>query len=244
MKKILILGCLFLLGAACSLSAPGSAPATKSTPTLKPTFTLTPTPSPAQILAASADALLALKSARFSLAREGDPVVFDATTGMAFISADGDYQAPDRVHAKAKVDLFGNVLEIEIYWVPEGVFISNPLSLQLIAAPADLGIDGAALFAANGLPAVLRSGIQDPQFAGRETIEDVETIHITGKADGAALAPLTAGALQSGTLYPVDIWVEAATGNPVRVHVAESDGSGWLVDLYDFNADIEIKLPG
>lgn len=244
MKKILFLASAVLLVCACSLGASGTAAPSKTGATRTPTVTLTPTPSPAQILARSADALLALDSARFRIEREGEPVVFDETTGMAFISSDGEYQAPDRVHAKVKVNLYGNVLEIEMYWLPEGVFISNPLTHGFLNAPADLGIDAAALFSADGLPAVLKNGIEDPQLAGRETIEDVETIHITGRADGAVLAPLTAGALEGGTLYPVDIWVAAADYTPVRVRVTEPDGSGWLVDLYDFNADITVALPG
>jgi lipoprotein LprG len=235
MKKILAIGILILLGAACSAALPK----TNSTPTITPT----PTPSPAEILSKAGDAMLAMKSARFTLLREGEPAVFDATTGMSFSEANGEYQAPDRVRAEVKVALFGNILKIEIFWLPEGVFISNPLTQKFESAPGDLGFDGTALFQADGMPAVLKSGIQNPQRGGMETIEDVETIHLTGEADGAVLAPLTAGALQSGTLYPVDVWVDSSTYVPVRVHITESDGNGWLIDLFDIDADIEIELP-
>jgi lipoprotein LprG len=241
MKKILIFGFLILLGAACTLS--GSATETPPSSTLTPTITLTPTPSPAQILAKAGDAMLGMKSARFRLLREGDPVEFDPTTGMAFSEASGEYLAPDRVHAKVKVAFFGNILEMEIYWLPEGVFISNPITLRFEPAPADIGLNGPALFHANGMPAVLKTGIQNPSRIGNETIEGVETIRITGKSDGAALAPLTAGALQSGTLYPVDVWVARSTFIPVRLHISEPDGSGWMIDLYDINAEIEIQMP-
>ena len=150
---------------------------------------------------------------------------------------------PDRVRATVKVSFFGNVLEIEVYWLPEGTFFSNPLTQQFEEAPVDLGFDGASLFAAEGMPAILKNGIRNPQRAGMETVEDVETIHITGEADGADLAPLTAGALQSGTLYPVDVWVDASTFVPIRVHITEPDENGWLIDMYDIDADIAIGLP-
>lgn len=241
MKKILVIGFLILFGAACAQAEPKS----NSTPqpTSTPTITLTPTPNPAEILSKAGDAMLAMKSARFSLLREGEPAVFDAATGMSFTEASGEYQAPDRVRAQVKVTLFGNVLQIEIYWLPEGVFISNPLTQKFEPAPADLGFNGAAMFQADGMPAVLKEGIQNPQRAGMETIEGVETIHITGEADGAVLAPLMAGALESGTLYPVDVWVDKSTFVPVRVHITEPDGNGWLIDLFDINADIEVQLP-
>jgi lipoprotein LprG len=241
MKNIPAALALILLAAACSRATPAASPTPRPTPI--PTITPTPTPSPAEILSAAGDAMLAMKSARFILLREGQPAVFDPATGMSFTEASGDYQAPDRVRADVKVSLLGNTLQIEIYWLPEGVYISNPLTRQFGPAPGDLGFDGAALFEAGGMPAVLKTGIQNPQRAGTETIEDVRTIHISGEADGAVLSPLTAGALQAGTLYPVDVWVDADTFVPVRLHVDEPDGSGWLIDLYDIDADIEIQLP-
>ena len=134
MKKILLFGCLILLGAACAqTTTSNSTPQPTRTPT--PTITMTPTPNPAQILSKAGDAMLAMKSARFSLIREGDPVTFDPTTGMAFSEATGDYLAPESVRAAVKVTLFGNVLEIEIYWLPDGVYISNPLTQQFQPAP-------------------------------------------------------------------------------------------------------------
>ncbi len=241
MKKILIFGFLILLGSACSLSAPetGAPPSA----TLTPTITLTPTPSPAQILSKAGDTMLRMDSARFTLVREGDPIVLEATTGMSFNAASGEYQAPDRVHAVVKVGLLGRVLEVEVYWLPEGVFLSNPLTKRFEEAPGGLGFDGAALFQPDGMPGVLSSGIQNPKMAGAENIEGVDTIHITGEADGEVLAPLTAGALEAGTLYPVDVWVDRTSFYPVRVHVTEPDDSGWQIDLYDFNSGIKVALP-
>lgn len=240
-KTIVLLFLILLLGAGCSRVTPVSTRTPSRTPT--PTITPTPTPTPAEILSKSGDAVLAMKSARFTLVREGAPVTFNAATGMGFSEAAGEYQAPDRVSAKAKVTLFGNVLEIEIFWLPEGTYILNPLTKRLEAAPADLGIDGAGLFDADGIPAALKTGIQNPRRIGYETVEDVDTIHISGESDGAVLAPLMAGALTAGTLYPVDAWVEVSTYNLVRFHIAEPDGNGWMIDIFDIDEPIEIQKP-
>jgi hypothetical protein len=242
MKKILIFGFLILLGIGCSLSAPETGAPLSAT--LTPTITLTPTPSPAEILSKAGDAMQEMNTARFTLLREGNPIVLEAATGMSFNAASGEYQAPDRVHAVVKVGLMGSILEIEVYWLPEGVYISNPLTKKFEAVTGGLGFDGAAIFKPDGMPGVLnKRGIQNPSRIGNETIEDVETIHISGEADGAVLAPLTAGALQAGTMYPVDVWVDQSTFIPVRFHIVEPDGSGWVIDLYDINAEIEIDLP-
>ena len=202
-----------------------------------------PTPTPDQMLDQDAQAVLAMKSAQFTLTREGAPAVLDPQTGTTFTEAAGQYQAPDRVSAKVKVTLFGSVVEVEMRWLPEGNFVSNPLTGQFEAAPAGAAFDGAALFKEGGIPAVLKDKLQNPKLVGEEKVEDVETYHLSGEADGEELSALTAGALTSGTMYPVDVWIEKATSNLVRVHIAEPGGDGWLIDLFDVDQPVEIKAP-
>jgi len=240
-RLVLVVGLLLFLSAACGRTSPEEPG--QPTRTRTPTITPTPTSSPAQILAAAGDAMLAMRSARFTLAHEGGPVTIDSAAGMGFTEAAGEYQAPDRVSVKAKVTFFGNVLELEIYWLPEGTYLMNPLTRQLETAPADMGIDGAALFAADGIPAALSTGIRNPRRVGSESVEGVRTIHISGEADGAVLSPLMAGALESGTLYPVDAWIDESTYCLVRFHITEPDGNGWLIEIFDIDEPIEIQKP-
>jgi hypothetical protein len=80
-------------------------------------------------------------------------------------------------------------------------------------------------------------------MVGTETVEDVETFHLKGEADGEKLSVLTAGALDAGTLYPVDVWIDAANYYVARIHVVEPDGNGWLIDLFAINEPVEIKAP-
>jgi hypothetical protein len=37
--------------------------------------------------------------------------------------------------------------------------------------------------------------------------------------------------------------MEKSTYNLVRIHIAEPDGNGWLIDVFDINAAIEINAP-
>jgi hypothetical protein len=218
-------------------------PTRTPSPTRTPTPTPTPTPSPAELLSKSGDAVLAMKSAKFTITREGAPAVLDATTNMTFTEVNGEYQAPDRVSARVKVTLFSNVFEIRLLWLPEGNYMSNPLTNRMEPLPANTAFNGAALFKPEGIPAVLKGGIQNPILVGMETIDSVIVYHFSGTSDGAVLSPLTAGALTPGTSYPVNIWTAKASSDIVRFHIAEPDGNGWQIEVYEINVPVEILAP-
>jgi len=260
MKKINVMAWLAILFlAACAPPAPATSPtpgptltrtATRTrtptptpTATRTPTPTPTPTPSPAELLSKVGDAVLAMKFAKFTITREGAPAVLDATTHMTFTEVTGEYQAPDRVSAQVNVTVLGHIFAIQLLWLPEGNFMSNLLTGQMGPMPADAGFNGAALFLPAGIPAVLKGGIQNPKLVGMETIEGAAVYHFSGTADGAVLSPLMAGALTPGTLYPVNIWAQKSSFRLVRFHIAEPDGNGWLIDIYDINVPVEIQAP-
>ena len=203
----------------------------------------TPTPTPEEWLDRAAAATLAITSAQFTLTREGAPVALDPSTGTTFTEAAGKYQAPDRVSASVKVTVLGSVLSLDMLWLPEGNYVSNPFTGAYEQAPAAATFNGMAIFGADGMAAVLKDGIQNVTMVGTETVEDVETFHLKGEADGGKLSVLTAGALATGTLYPVDVWMDATNYYVVRIHVAEPDGNGWQIDLFAFNEPVEIKAP-
>jgi len=203
----------------------------------------TPTPSPDEWLDRAAQAISGINSAQFVLLREGQPAVLDPSTNTTFTEATGKYQAPDRVSATLKINLLGNVVSVQTLWLPEGNFISNPLTGRFEQPPAGATFNGAAMFAENGLPGMLGDGIQNATFIGTETVEGVETYHLQGEADGAQLASLTAGVLTAGTSYPVDVWMDTNDWYVVRLHITEPDGNGWLIDLFAINEPVEINAP-
>src|SRR5262245_51180916 len=98
------------------------------------------------LLNRAADAVLALKSTRFSVKREGTPAMLDEKNGISFTLAECVYAAPDRVSCDVKVTLKnGTVLQLTRVWVPEGTFQSNPLTRQFGKAPADSTFNGVLL---------------------------------------------------------------------------------------------------
>jgi hypothetical protein len=203
----------------------------------------TPTPAPEELLDRATQAMLTMNSAKFLVVRQGTPAVLDPATGITMTEATGQYQAPDRVSASIKVNLLGNVVEIQMLWLPEGNFVTNPLTQAFEQAPAETGLDGADLFTPEGMPGMLEEALQDVVLVGEEAIEGRQTYHLQGEADGASLASVTAGGLASGTDYPVDVWLDMVESHVVRIQISEPDGNGWLIDFYDIDEPVEIQAP-
>jgi hypothetical protein len=192
----------------------------------------------------TADAVLALKSTRFSIKREGTPAVLDAKNNITFTAADCVYAAPDRVSCNVKVALKnGTILQLTRVWVPEGTFQSNPLTRQFGKAPADANFNGVVLFARSGVPEILRTAVQKPQVAGRETLENRQTLHLRGEVSGEKLNPLVGSTLKPEVMYPVDCWIDEKSANAVKIHVTEPEGNGWLIELFGTNEPVDIPTP-
>jgi len=192
----------------------------------------------------TADAVLALKSTRFSLKREGTPAVLDEKNAITFTAADCAYAAPDRVSCNVKVSLKnGNVLQLTRVWVPEGTFQSNPLTRQFGKAPADSNFNGVVLFAKTGIPQVLRTAVQKAQIVGRETLDNRPTLHLRGEVSGEKLNPLVGQTLKADVMYPVDLWIDETSANAVRIHVTEPENNGWLIELFGTNEPVDIPTP-
>jgi hypothetical protein len=192
----------------------------------------------------TADAVLALKSTRFSIKREGTPAVLDAKNNITFTAADCLYSAPDRVSCNVKVALKnGNILQLTRVWVPEGTFQSNPLTRQFGKAPADANFNGVVLFARTGVPEILRTAVQKAQVVALETLQNRQTIHLQGEVSGEKLNPLVGSTLKPDVMYAVDFWAEEKSANAAQIHVTEPEGNGWLIELFGTNEPVDIPTP-
>ncbi|MDR1988827.1 MAG: LppX_LprAFG lipoprotein [Acidobacteriaceae bacterium] len=198
----------------------------------------------AQQLSRAADAVDALKSTRFALTREGAPAFLDEKNGITFTAADCAYAAPARVSCDIKVSLKnGTIIQLTRVWVPEGTFQSNPLTRQFAKLPEDANFNGAVLFGKNGIADVMRTGVQHAQSVGSESIRNQATLHIKGDVRGDTLNRLIAAGLKPDQAYPVDLWVEERSGNPVQLRVSEAAGVGWLIALSGINEPVTIPTP-
>jgi hypothetical protein len=192
----------------------------------------------------TADAVLALKSTRFSLKREGTPAVLDAKNGITFTAADCVYSAPDRVSCNVKVALKnGSIVQLTRVWVPEGTFQSNPLTRQFGKAPADANFNGVVLFAKTGIPEILRTQVQKAKVVQRETLQNRQALHLQGEVSGEKLNPLVGSTLNADVMYPVDLWIDEKSANAAQIHVTEPEGNGWLIELFGTNEPVDIPTP-
>ena len=204
-----------------------------------------PVSGPAQAqLTRTADAILALKSTRFSLKREGAPAFLDEKNGITFTTAACAYSAPDRVSCDVKVSLKnGTILQLTRVWVPEGTFQSNPLTQQFVKLPADSNFNGVLLFARTGIPDILRTGVLKAQLVGKQRLQNRDTLHLNGEVSGERLNPLMGSTLKPELTYPVDLWIEETSAIPAQLHVAEPEGNGWLIELSGTNEPVTVPTP-
>ena len=181
--------------------------------------------SPQEYLNRAADAVLKLKSAQFTLTREGTPAFLDPRNGITFTTAQCSYAAPDRVSCNVKVSSNGGtILQLTRVWVPEGTFQSNPLTREFGKVPEDASFNGVVLFARTGIPDIIRNALQKVQLAGTEKIRDRSTLHLKGEVPGEKLNPLMGATLKPGLTYPVDLWMEEQSAIPLRIHVQRACG--------------------
>ena len=200
-------------------------------------------PSPQALLERAAQDAIDLVTVRFSLVREGEPVMLDPLTSTRFSEASGVYQAPDRVRARVKAQVAALVLGLEMIWLPDAVYASNPLTGAFAKLPARPTFDAASLFGPAGVPGVLKSGLRDLALVGKESLDGVDAYHLRGSADGERLKALTGGAVIVGA-HTLDVWIEVATSHILRVDAREPDRtSGWRLELSEFNKTVEIKAP-
>jgi hypothetical protein len=200
-------------------------------------------PTAQDILKDAAANMSEASSLKFTIIRQGSPAeVMLGETAVGVSGATGEYQAPDKVHAKVQVQASGFTTEADVLWLPEGKYYMHPL-LSPTYSQVDLeGFDAPGIFSAEaGIPAVLQA-LEAATLVGTEDLDGVQAYHITADAQGEDLTGLTGSVLASGTAK-VDLWVAKDTNQLIRLQVTESDGNGWLVDFFDYNLPVEIPAP-
>ncbi len=202
-----------------------------------------PAPTAIELLERAAQKVASASSVHFTLVRVGDPVVLDRTAGLSFTEATGDLKAPDRVRAKAKVISPLGAATLDVLWLPEGAFVSNPFTGGFTQLPTRPTFDPSVLLGGEGIPGILRSSVRNATIVGTEKAGGVDAHHIRADADGAKLSALTGGVVISGT-HRVDVWIDAATSQVVRLVAAEPGGAAsWRLDLSDYDRPVEIGKP-
>jgi hypothetical protein len=212
----------------------------------------TPTPPPpaTEILEQSAQAMSALRSAHFVIARAGAPAYVDATQLFVFRRAEGDFVAPDSARATVRVIGPALVTEVSVVAIGDQYWETNPLSGEWVNY-SGFGYNPASLFNADsGLAALMQNDLSDVSWVGLEELEDLpgeRLFHLTASAPGQAVLAMTANLVGRGPVL-FDWWIEPETYHVLRLRVTEpetdpADPTVWLIDFDRFDADLTIDPP-
>ena len=212
----------------------------------------TPTPPPpaAEILEQSAQAMSALQSAHFVIAREGAPAYVDSTNTFIFRRAEGDFVFPDSARAVVRVVGPALVTEVSVIAIGDQYWETNPLSGEWVNY-SGFGYNPASLFNPDtGLAALMHNDLSDLLWVGLEELEDLpgeQLFHLTATAPGEPVLAMTANLVGRGPVL-FDWWIEPETYHVLRLRVTEpetdpTDPTVWLIDFDRFDADLAIDPP-
>lgn len=212
-------------------------------------------PDPLEIVRESGAKFQELESFRIELWREGAPyyIQSDVIDGdLLFDRANMDYLAPDTIQGqvKAKLGPLPFTLNIlgrgDLQWVQ---LPNLPWSDAIYFAP---GFNPESLIAEeSGFQAAL-DALLDLEMVGRENLDDGSPVyHMRGSADGVAVTDLLVGMIEAEGEVFLDVFVHAETGMPARLIITMPgtetedvpEPTQWWIDVYDFNAPVNITGP-
>jgi hypothetical protein len=96
------------------------------------------------------------------------------------------------------------------------------------------------------------NALVDPRLVGEETLEDGTAVyHIRATADGPDVAALVVNLIQMTDTVNVDLYIGKDNALPQRFVIIQPDTAvegqeptTWTIDLYDFDAESGIEVPG
>lgn len=211
-----------------------------ATPTAEPELTLE------EILERTDEHLLSFQTARFQMIDEMESGT--KFFGQTLKSVDGKVQAPDRTDLKVDVESPAlGFVQIGIIAVSDSAmmqFASGAAWTPLPLEQVPFNFTGLGMTLSDIL-----SKIQNIEITGRETINGIETIKLSGDLVSEDLANLITS---SDSGHPIDltVWVSAEDQSlrQFRIvgNVFDDDGAGTsrLVILSEYDEPVDIQLPG
>ena len=196
-------------------------------------------PEVSALLGQSATAMQDLESARFMMDRTGAPVVI---SGMEFVSAEGQYDAPRSAQSILDMVAGGITLELGTISIDERTWLTNPLTGGWEELPAGTGFNPAVLFD----PGVGWVPLLTDDISGAEVdrVEDGAYV-VTGTAAAERVAVITAGLVEDQEVG-VELWIGAEDSRLQRLEFSTEGDEGrsdWVVELSEFDEPVTIDPP-
>lgn len=217
-----------------------------------------PPPAPQDLLSESAAALREVQSLKFSLTHQRGSMYFRDDAGAHIKATDitGEWDAAAGlalvidaylVRGRQVEPTSGTYFPLQMILVPEGLYITDPLSGQWVLQSPDLAI--IPVGALSQAMAALLSQIGTPNLEGVEDIDGRETYRVAGSIPASAADWLPMD-LSENSQADIILWIDRADHLPRQVQligaIGQYDDPGTMRQLLlsDFNQSVQITPPG
>jgi hypothetical protein len=197
----------------------------------------------ADVLQQATDATAQVSSFHFVLSHENGSTPLPLNLDLD--SAEGDVIVPDRMKADVDAKAAGINVSVQVIGIEDQTWVTNPFTRNWQELPGTNIRDFAN-------PAALVSGllpsIQNPQMSDGGKVDGVDTDHITGTMDSAALKDAL-GIAEAGHQVTVEAWIGKDDNLPRRVRLAgalsDAEDSDVVrnVELSRYNQPVDISPP-
>lgn|GEM_PF-1088872 len=231
---------VLLLVAACGSGKNNHKPPTPQNGRLA---TPTPTLSAQDLLNAAIQTTNDLKSFHFVLTHENGSTPI--ANGISMSKAEGDILKPDRFKARVTGTLSGFTVDVNVINVGDQVWLNLTGNRY---APLPNGVGAAAILDPNTGVLKALKGVKNPQIAGHETLNGVNTTIVTGDVDAGDLTALAQNA-QAGKLVKGKAWIGDADHRLYRLRIdgplddQEPANIARIIDLSQFDERLDIQPP-
>lgn len=218
----------------------------------------TPSPTdPLELVTESARLIRETSSFQMIVEQTGAPYYILTDLGeLVFRRANAQYVAPDIMQAEVRLLAIGGIpAEVDVFSKGDQQFYRNQIltANQWIHAEFAPGFNPQRLIAEETGFQTALTALIDLEFVETTTLESgVEAHHLQATARGEDVGALLAGLVYDlGEIVNVDVYVDKATGYPVRFIIvqpdteteAEPQPTTWTVDVFDFDGSPEIDPP-
>lgn len=217
--------------------------------------TSTPAADPHALLDNAGQTIQQTKSVKIKLQATGAPA-FVNTIGaglVQFLSADGEYLAPNSISATVKAKLLGVAGQLDIVAIGDTQWYRNAILTggKFVNSTFAPGFNAQQLVSSDqGIRSALRS-ISDLALVGQENLFGANVYHLKGNAPGAKVTSLTVGLIQSTSTVNVDVYIDTASlravdvvlTQPETVSATEPNPTKWDLELYDYDQPVTITPP-
>lgn len=218
----------------------------------------TPPPTdPLELVTESARLIRERSSFQMIVEQTGAPYYILTDLGeLVFRRANAQYVAPDVMQAEVRLLAIGGIpAEVDVFSKGDEQFYRNQIltANQWINAEFAPGFNPQRLISEETGFQTALTALIDLEFVDMVTLESgVEAHHLQATARGEDVGALLAGLVYDlGEIVDVDVYIDKATGYPVRFIIVQPDTetedepepTTWTVDVFDFDDRPEIDPP-